>query len=263
MKTKAYSFLQTKRVNATDWIYLHRPEAKNAFNLEMGAELLKALKASLADKKVRNIVLTGSGGSFSAGGDIKLMTQTKNIKNFFLAISQCINQCLAEIRRSPKPVIASIPGYAGGIAFGLCLGTDLRVASQSASFQAATIKIGLVANGSATYALPRLVGMAEATDILLTGRLVNSLEAKMLGMVSRVVPDHELEMKTQELADHLASLPQQALGRLKKVLLQSPHASFLKQVETERQSIAWASTLPDFQEGIQAFVEKRKPKFNV
>lgn len=258
---KKFKFIFVESRGPIFWIRLNRPEVKNAFNLEMAQELLKAVRMGLRDKGAKVLVLTGSGDVFSAGGDIQLMSRAKNAKEFFLKISRDLHQAVKEMRNGSKPVLGSIPGYVGGAALGLALSTDLRIASTQARFNAATIRLGLVANGGATYLLPRLVGLARASEILLLGEIVSAEEALKIGLINRVVSPDRLEAEVQEWAERLAQGPQKALGRLKKVLQQGLDSTLSAQLERERQAIAWSSTTTDFKEGISAFLEKRRPVF--
>ncbi|MBI2981448.1 MAG: enoyl-CoA hydratase/isomerase family protein [Deltaproteobacteria bacterium] len=253
--------LKTEQRGPVLWITLNRPEVKNAFTLEMGTELLKAIRQGVKDKRTAVIVITGADGTFSAGGDINLMSQTKKPKDFFLKISKLINLTVLEMQNGGKPVIAAIPGYVGGIAFGMVLGADLRIASTQAKLNAATIRLGLVANGGATWFLPRLVGLSRASEILLLGDILSAEEAFKIGLINRVVSPTELESTVQEIAERLASGPRKALGRLKKTIQQGLHSPLSLQLERERQAIAWSATTDDFQEGMKAFLGKRKPNF--
>jgi 2-(1,2-epoxy-1,2-dihydrophenyl)acetyl-CoA isomerase len=241
---------------------LNRPTVKNAFSLDLANELLAAIRAGMKEKDVAVLVVSGQGDSFSAGGDIKGMSETKNLKGFFLQISKTVHTAVQEMRKGPKPVLAAIPGYVGGVAFGFALGTDLRIASTSAQFNAATIRLGLVANGGATYYLPRMAGLARASEILLLGEVLSADEALKIGLINRVVSPDRLEAETQEIAERLAAGPRKALARLKQTLNASLNASLPAQLERERQAIAWSATTEDFQEGMRAFLEKRRPRFN-
>lgn len=267
MKTsKSYKHLLIERRGPADWIVLNRPDVKNALNLEVAAEFLDAVRVCLSRKEAACLILTGEGGTFSSGGDIKKMSETpqsKNLKGFFLKISKLIHTAVSEIRRSEKPVLAAIPGFVGGVSFGIVLGADLRIAASNAQFCAATIRIGLVANGGATYHLPRMVGLARASEILFLGDLISADQALQMGLINRVVAPENLESETQALAERLAASPSKALGRVKKILNASLTSNLSQQLERERQAIAWSSTTPDFKEGIAAFLEKRKPRFNV
>lgn len=244
------------------WVTLNRPEVKNAFSLEMAAQLLAAVRQGMKEKKSAVIVLSGRGGCFSAGGDIQLMSRTRNLKGFFLKISKTVHAAVLEIWKGPKPVLAAIPGYVGGVAFGMVLGTDLRIASTEARFNAATIRLGLVANGGATWFLPRLTGLARASEILLLGDVLPAEEALRIGLVNRVVPPDSLEAETQKIAERLAAGPRPALARLKRTLHAGLAASISAQLERERQAIAWSATVPDFREGISSFLQGKKPVFN-
>lgn len=244
------------------WIFFNRPEVKNAFSLEMANEFLEAVSWGLREKKFAVIVLSGKGTDFSAGGDIRKMKETKNRKGFFLQISKIIHTAVVEMRKGEKPIIAAIPGYVGGIAFGLVLGTDLRIVTTEARFNAATIRLGLVANGGATYYLPKMVGMTRASEILLLGEILSAKEALAMGLVNWVVSPENLESETQKIVEKLAAQPRKALGRLKKTLQESLHSPLSTQLEKERQAIAWSATTPDFEEGVSAFLEKRRPQFN-
>jgi 2-(1,2-epoxy-1,2-dihydrophenyl)acetyl-CoA isomerase len=263
---KTFRYLALDRKGTAFWIAFNRPEARNAFHLEMGREILDAVRLGLKSKDVAALILTGCGGTFSAGGDIKLMGEMggskKKLSAFFLEISKLLHTAVKEMKASEKPVLAAVPGFAGGVAFGFALGADLRVASEKAQFSAATIRLGLVANGSATYHLPRLVGLGRAAEILFLGDVISAEDALRIGLVNRVVPAADLEKTVQDLAERLADAPRKALGRVKKLLQSSLNSSLAAQLERERQSIAWSSTLPDFQEGVGAFLEKRKPGFN-
>ncbi len=259
---KSFKHIELEHRGEVLWIYFNRPQVKNAFNLEKAREFLKAVRAGMKSQSVAVIVLSGKGDTFSAGGDIKLMSETKRPSAFFLEISKIIHRAVVEIRKGPKPVLAAIPGYVGGVAFGFVLATDLRVATEEAHFNAATIRIGLVANGGATYHLPRIVGFARASEILFLGEVLNAREALKAGLINRIVPAGRLLEETQALAERLAAAPRKALARLKKILNESLDSGLTAQLERERQAIAWSSTLPDFKEGVRAFLEKRKPNFN-
>jgi 2-(1,2-epoxy-1,2-dihydrophenyl)acetyl-CoA isomerase len=254
--------LVVERRGSADWIFFNRPEALNALDLETASEFLDAVRTSLKDRSSAVLVIAGKGDAFSAGGDIRKMSATKDLKSFFLKISKVIHAAVQEMKRSEKPVIAAVPGFAGGISFGMVLGTDLRIAASTAQFCAATIRLGLVANGGATYHLPRLVGLARASEILFLGDVLSAVQAQQIGLINHVVAPEILEEETQKIAERLAASPRKALGRVKKILNASLTSALPAQLERERQAIAWSATTPDFKEGMTAFLEKRKPAFN-
>lgn len=257
-----YRHIQIEPRGPVLWIFFNRPEVKNAIDLATAQEFLAAVRKGLKDKKTAVLVLSGRGGVFSSGGHIKKMSETRDLKNFFLKISKTIHTAVLDMRNGEKPILAAIPGYVGGIALGITFSTDLRIASTDAQFSAATTRLGLVANGGTTYFLPRMVGLARAGEILMTGKTLSANESLRLGLVNRVVPPNELERTTQEIAEGLAAGPRKALARLKKVLQASLSSTLAAQLERERQSIAWSATTRDFKEGMSAFLQKRKPIFN-
>jgi 2-(1,2-epoxy-1,2-dihydrophenyl)acetyl-CoA isomerase len=259
---KSFEHLLVDRKGPVLWISFNRPSVKNAFNLKQAREFLAAIRMGMASKEVAAIVVSGKGDAFSAGGDIKHMGNTKKPSAFFLEISRIIHRAVVAMRTGSKPVIAAVPGYVGGVAFGFVLATDLRIAAENARFNAATIKLGLVANGGATYYLPRIAGLARASEILFLGGILSAKDALKTGLVNWVVPPSDLEKRAQETALRLAEAPRAALGRLKKLLNASLDATLERQLESERQAIAWSSTLPDFKEGVRAFLEKRPARFN-
>lgn len=259
---KNFEHLSVERKGPVLWISFNRPEVKNALSLGMATEFLQAVRSAAKDREAAVVVLSGKGEAFSAGGDIKKMSGTKDLKGFFLKISKVIHATVEEMRASEKPFLAAVPGFVGGIAFGMVLGCDLRIASSKAQFCAATIRLGLVANGSATWHLPRMIGLARASEILFLGDVIPAEEALRMGLINRVVPAELLESEAQIIALRLAASPRRALGRLKKILNAGLTSTLHAQLERERQAIAWSATTDDFREGMTAFVEKRKPVFN-
>lgn len=254
-----HRYIEIEQRGPALWIWLNRPEVKNAFSLEMATEFLAAIKGGMKDREVAVLVISGKGDSFSAGGDIKKMSETKNLKKFFLDLSRVVHAAVLEMRRGEKPVLAAIPGYVGGVAFGMIFGCDLRIASTDSQFNAATTRLGLTANGSATWHLPRLAGPGRAAEILFLGEILSAEEALRIGLINRVVPPDRLEAETQEIAMQLAAGPRKALGRLKRLLNAGLNSPLQAQLERERQAIAWSATTADFKEGMRAFLEKRKP----
>src|SRR3989338_8649458 len=185
---KNFEHLSVERRGSALWIYFNRPEVKNALTLPMATEFLQAVRSAVKDREAAVVVISGKGEAFSAGGDIKKMIETpksKDLKRFFLKISKVIHTAVEEMRRSEKPFLAAVPGFVGGIAFGMVLGTDPRIASSKAQFCAATIRLGLVANGSATWHLPRMIGLARASEVLFLGDVVSAEQALQWGLIKR------------------------------------------------------------------------------
>jgi 2-(1,2-epoxy-1,2-dihydrophenyl)acetyl-CoA isomerase len=179
----------------------------------------------------------------------------------FRKISGLLNGAIRMIRTMPKPVIAGIHGPAYAAAFGLALSCDLILASESARLSASFINIALTPNGGATIFLPRLMGWRRAAECFFTGRVLSAHEAYDWGIVNRVVGDGEFESVLWGWARDLASRPTRSIGRIKRLMNDSLGIPWISHLEKEKQTIAWSATTPDFEEGVTAFVKKRKPKF--
>ena len=243
-------------------ITMNRPDRLNALDVEMGDEFLKAVGDCGADPQVRVIVLAGAGRAFSAGGDVKAFSESLNDPvSYFKELLPRLHPGILEIRRTPKPVIARVQGFAAGVGMSLTLACDLVVAAESARFNIAYARVGLSPDGGSTYFLPRLVGLRKALEIFFTADVVDAAEAERLGLVNRVVPEAELEKATRELALRLARGPAVALARAKELVNRSLGESLESQLDSEEEAILRTVATEDFSEGVRAFVEKREPRF--
>jgi 2-(1,2-epoxy-1,2-dihydrophenyl)acetyl-CoA isomerase len=248
---------------------LNRPEARNALTTGLFLELERLLLEVEADDAVRAIVLTGSGRSFSAGADLKPVSEEERRR--FEApsfpgdpggdILERGNRCIRRLRQLKKPVVGSIHGDAVGIGCSLALATDLRTASQAARFGAVFCRIGLGPDGGASALLRDLVGVAKALELLFTGDLVDADEALRLGLVNRVVPVDALVDATSELAERLARGPTLAYGFAKEAVYEGAKLPFEGLLALEARNQRVASRSHDVREGIRAFRERRKPEF--
>lgn len=248
-------------------ITLNRPEARNALNPEMFQELSSAIQGC-RDPDMRAVIITGSGGSFCAGADVKdFVNQLENsgpeglhqhLKHLADAFHRHV---IIPIRQLDKPVIASIDGVAAGGGLSLALACDLRVASDSARFLMAYGNIGATADGGSTYLLPRLIGTARAMELYLSDQPIGAQRALDLGLLNQVFPTAELERSTLEFAARLAQGPTVAYGRVKALFDSSWDASLAGQLDAETEYISNITMTDDFQEGIKAFAEKRSPRF--
>ncbi|CBE69640.1 MAG: enoyl-CoA hydratase [Candidatus Methylomirabilis oxygeniifera] len=244
-------------------ITLNRPECYNALNGQMVEELLEAVLTSREDRTVRVVVLMGAGQAFCAGGDVGELiehadTLTLHVKRLLVSLHGVIS-CIC---RMPKPVIAGVGGVAAGAGMGLAMACDLAVATQSARFTMAYTRLGLPPDAGSSYFLPRLVGLRRAMELTFTNRILTAGEAAAWGLVNRVVPDAEFVTTVRAMADELASGSRLALGRAKRLLFMSDHASLETQMENEAQLIALSSQSADVREGLTAFAEKRPPIFS-
>ncbi|MFQ6014025.1 MAG: enoyl-CoA hydratase/isomerase family protein [Anaerolineae bacterium] len=245
-------------------IVLNRPERLNALNQKMAEEMRDAIQKCADDPGVRAVVIKGAGRAFSSGGDLKAMKEAiekEESADFFKAPLRAIHELVLAIRNLPKPVLASINGVAAGAGLNMALACDLRIAAESAKFTQAFVNVGLIPDASGTYFLPRLIGLAKATQLFFSGEIVDAHQAEKLGLVNKVVADDRLEEATWEWATRLARGPTQALGRMKELLNQSLNADLKSQLKRERQAQQKSGETEDFIEGLRAFFEKREPRF--
>jgi 2-(1,2-epoxy-1,2-dihydrophenyl)acetyl-CoA isomerase len=240
---------------------MNRPENLNAINLEMLDEMLRAIFDCTNNRDVRVIILRGEGRAFSSGGDIKVMENIldRDAYTFMRNWIKRVHLLEMQLRTIPKPVIASIRGVASGQGMNLALACDLRIASESASFNQSFVRLGLTSEG--TYFLPRLVGVGKATELFFLGDTISATEALALGILNRVVADEQLETETQAWAERLAGGATEALGRT-KLLINSGYKNQLDQhLAQESALIAETARTDDFHEAVKAFLEKRDPEF--
>lgn len=245
-------------------ITLNRPDVLNAFNSAMLKALGKAARAAAKDKSVRCVVITGAGRAFCSGQDLaEVAHRYKSDEPLELGahLRDHYNPMIVSLRTMEKPVIAAINGVAAGAGFSLALACDLRIAAESASFIDSFVNVGLVPDSGGTFTLPRLIGVARAMEIAITGRKVKSEEALAIGLVTRVVPDAELANATSELARKLADMPTRAIGLTKRAINASWNADLSDQLDYEAMMQTTAGRTHDHREGVLAFLEKRKPSF--
>jgi 2-(1,2-epoxy-1,2-dihydrophenyl)acetyl-CoA isomerase len=252
--------------NSIATITLNRPAALNALTMKMLDGLIASTSRCENDREIRCVVIRGSGGHFMAGGDIKEFHKTlqEARETYIQSREQQVikaNQLVYNLRRMPKPVLASIAGAAAGYGLSLALACDLAIAADDAVFTTAYQHIGLSPDGGATYFLPRIVGERKAMEMALLGEQFNAQKALELGLVNRVVKAADLEAETQKLARDLARGPTIALGLTKRLIRGSLDSSWDQQLHREAESFAIAAATGDHVEGVAAFVGKRKPTF--
>ena len=255
------------RSGAVGVITLNRPESRNALTPDMIAQLGRAV-ASCQQPDIRSVLITGAGGAFCAGADVKAMVETlaeegpDSLASSISGLADALHrEVVLPLRRLPKPVVAGINGAAAGAGFSLALAADLRVAAQSARFLMAYANIGAPADGGSTYLLPRLVGTGRAMEFYLASQPTGAPRALELGLVNQVCPDAELDRHALETADRLAQGPTVAYGRVKELYEQSWSSSLESQLDAETGVFAQVALTRDFQEGIKAFAERRQPWF--
>lgn len=252
--------LLTHTENGICTLTLNRPEKFNSFNRDMALALQAALDEAHNNDAIRCVILTGSGKAFCAGQDLAEATDPQGPELEDI-VAQHYNPIILRIRQLEKPVIAAVNGVAAGAGANIALACDVVVAGESASFIQAFSKIGLIPDSGGTYFLPRLIGVQRAAALMMTGDKVPASEAAQMGMIYRAVPDAELPEITASLAANLAQMPTVALGLTKRALNKTFQHTLQAQLELEKDMQTKAGTTEDFKEGVNAFLEKRKPVF--
>lgn len=242
------------------YLHLNRPDKFNAFNREMALLLQQHLDECAANNEIRCIYITGIGKAFSAGQDISELTGDNKIE-IKQILSEHYNPIVKQIRQLPKPVIAAVNGVAAGAGANIALCCDIVVAAESASFIQAFSKIGLIPDSGGTFTLPRLVGWQKASALMMTGDKVSANEAERLGMVYKVFPDVTFAEESRKIAHMLAAMSTTALALTKQALNQSFTNNWEEQLQLEDEYQQKAAQTFDYQEGIEAFLQKRIPKF--
>jgi len=244
--------------NQVAYITLNRPDKLNAFTEQLNKEIQTAVKNASRDKSVRALVLTGAGRAFCSGEDLSGVSEDMDHGE---VLRKRYNPMLIELDRCEKPVIAAVNGVAAGAGMSLALACDFRIASDKASFVEAFIHVGLVPDAGNLYYLPRLIGHAKAMELAVFGEKVPAEKAKEFGLVTEVIPIGEWDEKVAAFAERLANMPTKAIGLIKRNLKASWHSDLEEYLERDAQSQRIAGQTADHKEGVQSFLEKRKPVF--
>lgn len=259
--------LQTVGVSVADGvgaIELNRPETMNAWNRQLGEDLLAALRHTRRDESVRAVLISGAGRGFSSGADLKdfdAETTPDGRPDVYKTLTHRYHPIIVAIREMPKPVLAAVHGPAVGIGCSLALCCDLIVAAQSAYFLLAFVNIGLVPDGGSSLFVPTRVGMARASEMAMLGQRVPASQALEWGLINRVAPDERLTQEARELALRLAAGPTRSYAGTKRQLNNWLYARMEEQLELEAQIQREMAGSDDFLEGATAFVEKRSARF--
>ena len=246
------------------WITLNRPERLNALTFEVYRELTDAFVALRTEDAIRAVVIRGEGRAFCSGGDVREIIGPLFERDMpgLLEFTRMTCELVRNIRVLPKPVIACLNGTTAGAGACIALAADIRIASEEAKIAFLFVRVGLSgADMGAAFLLPRVVGLAKATELLYTGDFIEAREAERIGLYNRVVPSGELSVVTQELAARLARGPSFALAMTKEMLNREMDVSLDTALEWEAQAQAACMQHPDYREAYEAFVAKRIPKF--
>jgi 2-oxoglutaroyl-CoA hydrolase len=236
-------------------IALDVPGKLNRVSMQARDQLGRLFDELGADERVRFVVLTGEGGAFSAGGDVAGFLEAEPETLSRLAWN------VAAPERCPKPVIAKLRGYAFGVGLELALACDFRLAAEDVELRLPEVKLGMIPGSGGTQRLARLIGLGRAKDVIMRGRRIAADEALALGLVGEVVPAAELDAAVDRLVDELAALSPLALAVAKRVLNQAYDVPLHVGLELEGLAYGLLRTTHDFREGVEAFVEKRPPRF--
>jgi len=261
--THAYATVNLVVAEGAATIELNRPAALNAWDTQLGLDLLDAVERVAADDAVRAVVIRGAGRAFSSGADLKAGFEPTPAghPDVGTALRERYHPIIAGIRRMDKPVVAAVHGPAVGIGCSLALACDLIVAAESAYFLLAFVNIGLMPDGGSTLLVPARVGHTRAAELALLGERLPARDALAWGLINRVHPDDELDANVAALVAKLAAGPTRAYALAKRALNAWLYARMDEQLELEAAGQAELAASPDFLEGVAAFLEKRPARF--
>lgn len=239
---------------------MNRPEVFNSFNREMALSLQNELDQAEQDYTVRAIVITGNGKAFCAGQDLAEAMDPDG-PELRTIVSEHYNPLIIRIREIEKPIIAAVNGVAAGAGANIALACDITIAKESASFIQAFSKIGLIPDSGGTFFLPRIIGYQKAAALMMSGDKISAKDADEMNMIYRCVSDDSFEEELEKFSQTLALMPTRGLGLTKKALNVSLTNDLHKQLAVEEELQTEAGQTYDFREGVNAFLEKRKPVF--
>jgi enoyl-CoA hydratase len=252
--------LQYRENDAIATIKLDRPQKKNSLNAEMRQEMERLLRDLARKTTIRAVIITGGDDIFCAGADISEIEGTASAEAAYEHARE-FQILFDQVESLPQPMIAAVSGYALGGGCELALAADFRIASDSARFGLPEIKIGAFPGGGGTQRLARLIGVAKAKEMILTGDPITAQEALAVGLVVKVTPKETLLAEATLLADKLAALPRLALQASKMLINRGRDVDLATGLEFEARTFASIAHSHDLAEGTKAFLEKRKPNF--
>ncbi len=247
--------------NGIAHITLNRPDVYNSFNKPMAMAMHNCIDKCAEDKEVRCLYITGSGKAFCAGQDLQEATDSENGLEISDIVRDHYNPMIQKIREIEKPIVCAVNGVAAGAGANIALACDITVASESASFIQAFSKIGLIPDSGGTFFLPRIIGLQRAAALTMLGEKVSAAEAAEMGMIYKSFSDETFEEESLAIAQKLAKMPTRGIGLTKRAFNYSCHNDLDTQLGIEEQLQTAASITHDYQEGVAAFLDKRKPQF--
>ena len=257
------NFIKYEIENSVAKITLNRPDVLNSFNKSMALELQEVLDQCAQDKDVRAIYLTGEGRAFCAGQDLAEVIPSEGSEPNDLGeiVKKHYNPIIKKLRDIEKPVICAVNGVAAGAGANLALACDIVFAGESASFIQSFSKIGLIPDSGGTFFLPRIVGLPRATALMMLGEKIKAGQALEFGMIYKVCEDDKLQEEALSIAKQLATQPTRGFGLTKRGLNKSLSNDLESQLDFEEDLQRQAGKTYDYNEGVKAFIEKRKPEF--
>ncbi len=254
------SFILFEKKNGVAFITLNRPEKFNSFCREMAFALLEKLDEAEQSADVRCVYLTGSGKAFCAGQDLAEAIEDNGIE-LLQIVEEHYNPIILKMRNLSKPILCAVNGVAAGAGANIALAGDVVVATQSASFIQAFSKIGLIPDSGGTFFLPRIIGLQKASALMILGDKVSAENAEKMGMIYQFYNDDSFVSESTKLAETIATMPTKGIALTKYLLNQSFQNNLEQQLKLEGEIQVNASQTDDYQEGVRAFLEKRKPIF--
>jgi 2-(1,2-epoxy-1,2-dihydrophenyl)acetyl-CoA isomerase len=255
-----FQFIKYSVEDGVATITLNRPDVYNALNDEITFELQDALKTVAKDEGVRVVVLTGEGKAFCSGQDLKAASGDQK-RSFMQSLHKRYNPIIRAMRNLPKPIVCRLNGVAAGAGCSLALACDVIVATEEATLIEVFINIGLVPDSGSSYFLPRMIGMPKAFEMCSMGSRIKATEAATLGLVNKAVPADQLDEAVKSYTDYYATAPTKSIGIIKKMLNKSTTSTLDEMLDYEAYCQEIAGSSHDYKEGVQAFLEKRKPQF--
>ena len=255
-----YQNISFQNSNGVGVIKLKRINVLNCFNFEMAKEVLSALNQLENNPKIRAVLLTGEGRAFCAGQDLEEATR-ENGPDIGEIIDHTYNLLVQKISNFKKPVSCDVNGVAAGAGANLAISCDVTFAAKSAKFIQSFINIGLVPDSGGTYNLPRSIGKQKAAGLMFSGEKITAQEAENMGMIYKMVDDKIGYQIAFDFAYKLSKQPTKSIGLIKTLLNKSSQNNLSQQLDAERKLQVIAAGTKDFQEGVNAFLEKRKPNY--
>ncbi|MBX3043643.1 MAG: enoyl-CoA hydratase/isomerase family protein [Candidatus Kapabacteria bacterium] len=254
-----YDYIKYEKIEGSVYITMNRPDVLNSFNNQMSKEFQDALDIAGNDKTVRAVCLKGEGRAFCAGQDLsEAISGEYSIKD--IVINQ-YNPIILKIREIEKPLIAAVNGVAAGAGANIALACDIVIASEKASFIQSFSAIGLIPDSGGTYFLPRLIGLPKASAIMMLGDKIPAKVAEEYGMIYKCTPENEFQDSVNEIMSKISKMPTFGLALTKKALNMTYNNNLTSQLELEAELQSMAGDSYDYSEGVNAFLQKRKPEF--